>query len=356
MKRYLSLSILLLSLPCFAKDQIKIETKQEYNLVWSVTTEKNGNIWYSTSNGIVQITENKIKDFTIHNSGLISNQVRAIALDRDGSKWIATNKGVSHWDDSTWRSYTKIDGLISNNISCVAIDKNGHKWFGTDQGLTIYDNKSWQSYTRLQGLIDNYITTIGFDSYGNCWVGTSMGISNYDGVHWRSITFLDQPNDNLIKSFQMDSIGNLWFQTSHGIRKFDGINWTYFPCNDKLKNCIVGTLKDPLWTIVDKIKKSSFNAFDLEVQKLIQETISGNSKLIDINQLMTYPNQNSKLLYLNKLKNGLLIEILTAEGPFFYMKNISEGNSNFNITEGFYTHDLIYDGSNEVFVQKIYLH
>lgn len=355
MKSYLSLYILLFSLSCFAMEQIKMETKQEFNLVWAVTKEKNGTIWYSTSNGLVQVSENKAKDFTIHNSGLLSNQVRSLALDRDGSKWIATNKGVSHWDDSIWHNYTKCQGLISNNVSCVAIDKYGKKWFGTDQGISLYDGKNWKSYTRVDGLVDNFINTINFDWTGRCWVGTSMGISVFDGSFWQIISFSEQANDNFIKAIEVDSVGHLWFQSSNGIRKFDGNNWTYFPCNGLIKNCIAGTQNDPLWNIVEKIKTSTYNLFDLEVQNLIQETISGNSKLMDIDQLITYPNQKSNLLYINKMANGRLLEILTPEGQLLYMRKSSKGDLISSVSEGFYAQDKILQGGEHVFAQKIYL-
>jgi ligand-binding sensor domain-containing protein len=35
-----------------------------------------------------------------------------------------------------WTTYTTSDGLVSNNVLAIAIDKDGNKWFGTGNGVS----------------------------------------------------------------------------------------------------------------------------------------------------------------------------------------------------------------------------
>jgi len=54
--------------------------------------------------------------------------------------WVATSGGVHVWEDrgETWgitRILTTADGLPSNNVRDIAIDAQGNKWIGTDKGV-----------------------------------------------------------------------------------------------------------------------------------------------------------------------------------------------------------------------------
>jgi ligand-binding sensor domain-containing protein len=63
--------------------------------------------------------------------------VTAIAIDAAGHEWFGTyGGGVSHFDGTTWTTYTTADGLASNGVSAIAIDAAGHRWFGTEGGVS----------------------------------------------------------------------------------------------------------------------------------------------------------------------------------------------------------------------------
>ncbi|MDE0553748.1 MAG: hypothetical protein OXI24_06015, partial [Candidatus Poribacteria bacterium] len=57
---------------------------------------------------------------------LVSNEVNCIAADAD-NVWIATARGVSHWDrqQDTWIHYTMEDGLANDMVNAVAVDGQG---------------------------------------------------------------------------------------------------------------------------------------------------------------------------------------------------------------------------------------
>jgi hypothetical protein len=70
------------------------------------------------------------------NSGLPSNDVRAIAIDGQENKWIGTYwGGLAKFDGVRWTVYnTSNSGLPDDVVLSIAIDGQGNKWIGTGGG------------------------------------------------------------------------------------------------------------------------------------------------------------------------------------------------------------------------------
>ncbi|HIA06469.1 MAG TPA: hypothetical protein EYN71_07185, partial [Flavobacteriales bacterium] len=67
------------------------------------------------------------------NSDMPDNNALKIVLDKDGSKWIATEKGglVRLQKETDWTIYeTSNSGIPHNSIYAIAIDSKGEKWIG----------------------------------------------------------------------------------------------------------------------------------------------------------------------------------------------------------------------------------
>ena len=91
-----------------------------------------------------------------------------------------------------WLVYnTSNSGLPSNRISAIAIDKSGNKWIGTEGGgLVKFDGKNWIVYNTLNsGLPVDTINSITIDDLKNIWIaaGTNYGrtgIAKFNGADW----------------------------------------------------------------------------------------------------------------------------------------------------------------------------
>ncbi|MFH0755999.1 MAG: two-component regulator propeller domain-containing protein [Bacteroidota bacterium] len=69
--------------------------------------------------------------------GLINDTVQAIVRDNAKNWWFGTNGGVSRFDEATWTAFTvETHGLISNHIRFMAVDTDGSIWLATDLGLS----------------------------------------------------------------------------------------------------------------------------------------------------------------------------------------------------------------------------
>ncbi|MCB2220257.1 MAG: T9SS type A sorting domain-containing protein [Bacteroidetes bacterium] len=203
-------------------------------------------LWMSTDGGLVKqdILTGARESYNKANSGLPVNEVTAIAIGEDGSRWFgsfslnSTNEegALVVFDGSTWTVYdTSNSGLPANNyIHSIAVDKNGTKWIGTGGGyLVAFDDSNWIVYdTSDSGLPSNiYIQSITVDVDGKKWMGTSGGgLVAFDGNTWE---IYDTSNSNLphnkVTSIAIDDNGTKWMGTGGGgLAAFDNNTWEVY--------------------------------------------------------------------------------------------------------------------------------
>jgi len=94
------------------------------------------------------------------------------------------------------RTYTIDDGLTSPTINDITQDIKGRMWFATPKGVTCYDGTTWKNYSRSTGLPFESYYKILADSQGNIWaftysVNDGISLFNSKTKQWRHI---DGPN------------------------------------------------------------------------------------------------------------------------------------------------------------------
>jgi ligand-binding sensor domain-containing protein len=87
-------------------------------------------------------TPGEARTIFLGQDGLVCNDVRAIAIGNDGSVWIGTELGVSHFSNGQWTTYTSVDGLIYPNVNAIAPAPDGSIWFATKLGVSHYTPNS----------------------------------------------------------------------------------------------------------------------------------------------------------------------------------------------------------------------
>jgi hypothetical protein len=209
-----------------------------YNWVTAIAIDKQGNKWIGTpGGGLVKYDGISWTVYNTFNSGLPDNRVYAIAIDEQGNKWIGTfGGGVAKFDGFNWTVYNRSNsGLLSNYILAIAIDNQGNKWIGTSGGLVKFDGVNWTVYKSSNSdLPYNWVRAIAIDGQGNKWIGTSNGLAKFDGVNWTVYnTSNSKLPSNYILAIAIDKQGNKWIGTiaiskGGGLVKFDGVNWTIY--------------------------------------------------------------------------------------------------------------------------------
>ena len=120
------------------------------------------------------------------NSGLPNNNVSAIAIEPNGTKWFGYLGGVASFDGDNWTTYnTSNSGLSLNEISSIAFETNGTKWFGSySGGVTSFDGDNWHHYNiSNSGLSSNTVRAIAIDRDDTKWFGVGLyDTANDSGV------------------------------------------------------------------------------------------------------------------------------------------------------------------------------
>jgi len=221
----------------------------------SVLEDREGNLWFATDGGGVNLYDGThITTFTTED-GLASNYVLSILEDGEGYLWVGTPSGVSRYDGGNIRAYTTADGLRNNNLGPILEDRAGNLWFATyGGGVSRYDGAGFTNFNTENGLAHNTVLTMLEDSGGNIWFGTgSGGVTRYDGENFQIFTSAEDglTSDQTWK-IQEDGKGNLWFiPQSGGVSRYDGERFTTFTSEDGLAHDIVQSMledqKGNLW-------------------------------------------------------------------------------------------------------------
>lgn len=244
----------------------------------TMQTDGNGVLWLgSYTYGLLRFEGKKWMRFDTSNSGIPSNMVNFIIIDRDGSKWLATNKGIARLKDTIWTLWnTKNSSINQDSLFQLTIDKHGNIcvqgskgisifkdgtftnltfetpdysvrsmirdssdifWMGTNYGLVKFDGKTARTIkpSSIPDLAKN-INAIAFDKEGTMWMGSQNKLIKYDGKNYQAFNYSNSiilSNEN-INSIQIDSSGNIWILGYLAVYKYDGANWNRFDTGNSL--------------------------------------------------------------------------------------------------------------------------
>ena len=104
-----------------------------------------------------------------------SSNLNAIAEAPDGALWCGRNAnpfGVARFDGVSWRTWTMADGLPTASINALAADKTGAVWAATNSGVARFDGEKWLTLTpENSGLRSEIVTTVAVAPDGSVWFG-----------------------------------------------------------------------------------------------------------------------------------------------------------------------------------------
>ncbi len=117
--------------------------KSDYISTYSLDVDKEDNAWFSTGYGAYKIAnDGQMTLYDNTNSGLpINVAVRKVFSDDQKILWFCTDGGgIVKYDGSTWQNITTFNsGLGSNAVRTMHIDKKGNYWIGSFSGLSYYN-------------------------------------------------------------------------------------------------------------------------------------------------------------------------------------------------------------------------
>ncbi len=225
------------------------------NTVWAITQDKQGFVWFGTSNGLNRYDGKHCVVYhrSSDSSGLSDDQIWSLYADTDGSIWIGTHSGLNRFDPST-RTFKKYfhdpddpTSLSGNNVGPVYRDGIGVLWVGTDWGLNRFE-KNTGTWTRFlptpddstrQG--DNHIDAILEDRHGRLWIGTGNFLQGGGDLYQfdrdkEAFSRFDYSDSSEFKAWNLDWVtslfeddsGSLWICSNYrGVYKLDEVSLTH---------------------------------------------------------------------------------------------------------------------------------
>lgn len=190
-------------------------------------------------------------------AGMSTRLYRWIVVDQNGTKWIGSDKGVSHTASATGLYFfnengtidvqsdddaglvTQLHGLLNNQQTALAIDSDGAVWAGAPNGLSVIDNPTTivsqgpeQARVRTsdrdgnccRALRDVAVNAIAVDALNRKWIGTNQGIFvlSADGIDVvRRFTSENSPlvDDEVLSLLAVPSTGDIYVGTSNGLNR-----------------------------------------------------------------------------------------------------------------------------------------
>lgn len=127
----------------------------------AIAFDSTGDIWVGLIRDGVnrrRHTDGSWVHLTKEEGGLSGNEVRAILVrhEREStpeSVWIATNDGgISVYEKGIWSRHTADTGLPSNSVNDLALDRYNRVWVATSAGVAYLVGDTWTTYTSLPSL------------------------------------------------------------------------------------------------------------------------------------------------------------------------------------------------------------
>ena len=241
--------------------------------ILSLAPGRNGDgipeLWVGTPEGLNRIRGSAVDSFTSAD-GLPDNFVRSLLVDRDGSLWIGTRRGLAHWSFSgdgrtvTGRkTWTHADGLGSDLAGAMARDARGDLWIATLGGLSRLSGGRIRNYSTADGLSSDAVTALAARADGSLLIGTAdHGWNRWDGSGFHPVQ--GGPERTVVYSILDDGRGHVWLATGRGIARCDAggtgaasaspdcANWIEFGTSDGLRSREMATNGHPAaWRSAD---------------------------------------------------------------------------------------------------------
>ena len=143
-------------------------------------------VWYGTHYGLVRYNskDGTSRRFT-SDDGLADTVVNDIELDNEGVLWVATDGGVSLYDDGIRKSYSSAEFFSGNEVLDIAFGDEGVIWFAAANVAVCFDGEEWTTYTLFNSGLMTPAIRCCVDCDQAVWLGTEWdGVLRFDGTTW----------------------------------------------------------------------------------------------------------------------------------------------------------------------------
>jgi signal transduction histidine kinase/ligand-binding sensor domain-containing protein len=153
--------------------------------------DRQGTLWIGTENSGLYRVHDGHADHYGRSDGLSGDRVYSIYEDREGNVWVASDRGLDMFRDTSVVTYSTIEGLIGPAVSSVLAMRDGTVWVGNEAGLDIIDGNGIRSITPRHGLSKPDVDGLFQDSGGRVWVAVGATIMTYEHGRFAPVSGAD---------------------------------------------------------------------------------------------------------------------------------------------------------------------
>ena len=185
-----------------------------------LTYDQQDHLWVGTFGHGLWLVKRQGQTFTIEraalSTGLSSNSVQSMIVDRDGNVWVGTTLGLHRF---TKRMLTPLEDV--GFVLAVQPWDNGQVLAGTTNGLVRLEAEGgrWRQVRLGSAMPD--IRSLYRDPQGTLWVGASDGLWRFRDGRLRQVR-LPSRSDMLVLSVSPDPRGGLWLGDGEWLYRWNG--------------------------------------------------------------------------------------------------------------------------------------
>jgi signal transduction histidine kinase/ligand-binding sensor domain-containing protein/DNA-binding response OmpR family regulator len=233
------------------------------NLIYTISEDRNGKIWLGTNGGGIDIYDPKSNTFRKFrlNTPIENADVYSIIKDHQGNMWFSTDQGiyVYYTNTNTLKNFTEQDGLIGNqyNPNSGFISSSGLLFFGGANGFNIIDPLAVKQneVAPTPFLSKLIINNQSIDTQKPRFVNSKFlaGIKKLElDYNQNTLTFgfasnnFIKPNKNRFR-YRVNNYMDEWVETEHG----NDVSFTKIPPGDYILE-VMASNNDGLWNNTPK--------------------------------------------------------------------------------------------------------
>ncbi|MYM37213.1 diguanylate cyclase [Duganella sp. FT94W] len=215
-----------------------------HDRVSALFEDHRGRLWAATQNGLARFNPdtNDFTTFTTAKAPKNHRIVKNIIADGKDGLWIGSWGGLQHFnpDSGTFDAVyahdeRDPDSLASNDLNALALDRQGGLWIATwpggldylAPGATRFRHHQVDPAPRPDPRV-NIVRALQFDRDGALWIGTESGVIRWDGRRdWATRAAVASPASR-ITNFGLDNKGVLWCTTlSAGLLRWNAADGAF---------------------------------------------------------------------------------------------------------------------------------
>ncbi|MBS1796635.1 MAG: hypothetical protein JSS81_22570 [Acidobacteria bacterium] len=185
--------------------------------------DRKGGLWLGDVGRLYYLRDGSIVEYT-EKDGLPKTLPHNFWEEADGSLWCATGSfnvagaGLLRFKDGKFERFGREQGLSSETVGYVFKDREGTVWLATDKGLNRLRRQIVSPLTTSAGLSDNEVYPMLKTAAGDIYVGTAGGLNLYrDGRFSKIAVAAASPSAGNVQSLAEDAGKRLWIGTVGGL-------------------------------------------------------------------------------------------------------------------------------------------